>query len=225
VAARTLQLACPVFITSNDGTLLSCDQAAILPIRTFSSGPTNSMRGAAFLASLESGSMSGEAALVVDIGGTSTEVGMLLCVPFASRVPHAHADHTYMEYRPSGFPRQAAAHHLLCGVRLNFAMPQVTSIGLGGGSIVREHANKTTIGPDSVGYRILFEGLVFGGSTLTATDIVVAAGRAPEIGDVSAVAHISPATRKAAEARIKSMLEQTLDAMYVCSLKSQVGLS
>lgn len=78
-----------------------------------SSGPTNSMRGAAFLASLEAGNkpgVKGEAALVVDIGGTTvssslfillswcggssprcvrscgayfqTEVGMLLYVPF-----------------------------------------------------------------------------------------------------------------------------------------------
>ncbi|KAH9918334.1 Hydantoinase/oxoprolinase-domain-containing protein, partial [Amylocystis lapponica] len=141
-AARALDLKCPVFITSNDGTLLSCAQAARLPIRTFSSGPTNSMRGAAFLASLESGSSKGESALVIDIGGTTTEVGMLL---------------------PSGFPRQAAAHHELCGVRLNFSMPHVTSIGLGGGSIVRQDpaTKKVTIGPDSVGYRILSEGLVF----------------------------------------------------------------
>ena len=33
-AARALHLRCPVFITSNDGTLLSCAQAAKLPIRT-----------------------------------------------------------------------------------------------------------------------------------------------------------------------------------------------
>lgn len=33
-AARALHLRCPVFITSNDGTLLSCAQATKLPIRT-----------------------------------------------------------------------------------------------------------------------------------------------------------------------------------------------
>ncbi|KAM0746963.1 putative hydantoinase [Meredithblackwellia eburnea MCA 4105] len=192
-AAERLGLSCPIFITSNDGTLLSCDQAAAMPIRTFSSGPTNSMRGAAFLASLESGGGKGEAALVVDIGGTTTEVGMLL---------------------PTGFPRQAAAHHSLCGVRLNFSMPHVTSIGLGGGSLVREgDCGKVTIGPDSVGYRILSEGLVFGGSTLTATDVVVASGRVPEVGDGKSVSHLSTALISAAEQRIKTMLETTLDAM------------
>jgi N-methylhydantoinase A/oxoprolinase/acetone carboxylase beta subunit len=33
-AAQALELKCSVFITSNDGTLLSCAQAARLPIRT-----------------------------------------------------------------------------------------------------------------------------------------------------------------------------------------------
>jgi N-methylhydantoinase A/oxoprolinase/acetone carboxylase beta subunit len=33
-AARALHLRCPVFISSNDGTLLNCAQAAKLPIRT-----------------------------------------------------------------------------------------------------------------------------------------------------------------------------------------------
>jgi N-methylhydantoinase A/oxoprolinase/acetone carboxylase beta subunit len=47
-AAASLHLTCPVMVTSNDGTLLSCQQASVLPIKTFSSGPTNSMRGAAF---------------------------------------------------------------------------------------------------------------------------------------------------------------------------------
>ena len=35
-----------------------------------------------------------------------------------------------------------------------------------------------TIGPDSVGYKLLQEGIVFGGQTLTASDIAVASGRA-----------------------------------------------
>ena len=41
------------------------------------------------------------------------------------------------------------------------------------------------VGPESVGYRLTTEALVFGGSTLTATDIAVAAGRA-DIGDARA---------------------------------------
>ncbi|KAG2041137.1 hydantoinase [Suillus americanus] len=196
-AAQALELKCSVFITSNDGTLLSCAQAARLPIRTFSSGPTNSMRGAAFLAALESG-ISKQSALVVDIGGTTTDIGMLL---------------------PSGFPRQAAAHHEFCGVLLNFSMPHVTSIGLGGGSIVREDpvTHKVTVGPNSVGHRITSESLVFGGSTLTATDVVVAAGRASNIGDESLVSGIGQSIIEGAQSAIKKMLQNYLDAMKTSS--------
>ncbi|KAG1877100.1 hydantoinase [Suillus tomentosus] len=196
-AAKALELKCSVFITSNDGTLLSCAQAARLPIRTFSSGPTNSMRGAAFLAALESG-ISKQSALVVDIGGTTTDIGMLL---------------------PSGFPRQAAAHHEFCGVLLNFSMPHVTSIGLGGGSVVREDpvTKKVTVGPNSVGHRITSESLVFGGSTLTATDVVVAAGRASNIGDESLVSGIGQSIIEGAQSAIKKMLQNYLDAMKTSS--------
>ena len=45
------------------------------------------------------------------------------------------------------------------GVRTNFRMPDVISIGLGGGSIVRVKPDgSVTVGPDSVGYEITEEG-------------------------------------------------------------------
>jgi hypothetical protein len=50
---------------------MTCDQAVSFPIKTFSSGPTNSMRGANFLASWASGGPRKETALVVDVGGTT----------------------------------------------------------------------------------------------------------------------------------------------------------
>ncbi|KAH7913302.1 hydantoinase, partial [Hygrophoropsis aurantiaca] len=203
-AAQALNLKCPVFITSNEGTLLTCEQASRLPIRTFSSGPTNSMRGAAFLASLES-EIPKQSALVVDIGGTTTDIGMLL---------------------PSGFPRQAAARHELCGVLLNFSMPHISSIGLGGGSIVREDpaTGKVTVGPESVGHHITSEALVFGGATLTTTDIIVAANRVTDVGNSSLVSHINPATINSVEVAIKTMLQNTLDAMKTSSLEVPVYL-
>ena len=73
-AAKALGMTCPVFVTGNDGTLLSLEQAAALPIRTFSSGPTNSMRGASFLAKLADPHAKRETALVVDIGGTTVSI-------------------------------------------------------------------------------------------------------------------------------------------------------
>ena len=49
----------------------SVADAVEYPVFTFSSGPTNSMRGAMFLSGKKNG-------IVVDIGGTSTDVGILV---------------------------------------------------------------------------------------------------------------------------------------------------
>ena len=116
---------------------------------------------------------------------------------------------------PTGFPRQAASQHFLCGVRLNFAMPHVTSIGLGGGSVVREDPStgRVTVGPESVGYRLSTEAKVFGGTTLTATDIYVAADGEEPIGDRTCVGDLDARLLQAAKNRMKQMLEVTIDSM------------
>lgn len=145
---RELGLNCPQFFTRNDGTLIEAEEVKRLPVLTFASGPTNSMRGAAFLSGCQN-------ALVVDIGGTTTDVGEVI----------------------DGFPRLAGTSVTVADVQTNFSMPDVISIGLGGGSIVRTEPT-TSIGPDSVGHRLLQDGIVFGGATLTASDVAVAAGRA-----------------------------------------------
>nr|XP_019001047.1 hydantoinase [Kwoniella mangroviensis CBS 8507]OCF64508.1 hydantoinase [Kwoniella mangroviensis CBS 8507] len=192
-STRALHISCPLFLTSNDGTLMTCEMAAKFPIKTFSSGPTNSMRGANFLARLGDQQRKKETALVMDVGGTTTEIGVLL---------------------PTGFPRQASAYHELCGVPLNFSMPHVYSIGLGGGSRVRKDSNrKTTIGPDSVGYRIHELGRAFGGDILTTTDIVFAAGRASSIGDPELVKDIAREEVFAAQEKIRQMIESAVDCM------------
>jgi N-methylhydantoinase A/oxoprolinase/acetone carboxylase beta subunit len=61
---------CKLYITLNDGTLSKASTAAEYPVRCFSSGPTNSARGAALLARSEYASDSNESeVLVVDVGG------------------------------------------------------------------------------------------------------------------------------------------------------------
>ncbi|EPQ56795.1 hypothetical protein GLOTRDRAFT_92967 [Gloeophyllum trabeum ATCC 11539] len=279
-------LSCPLFLTQNDGTLTTAREAARLPIRTFASGQTNSMRGASYLAGLGSSaseiSKKGQSVIVVDIGGTTTDVGVLL---------------------PSGFPRQAAAFISVGGVRTNFSMPDVQSIGLGGGSIVRTRAEsggvKVTVGPDlasgvsaaigsfrnelngdvtvhlredipqrgaapsqlcplksanflslttppcgiisdrytlwdkssssqgtasregllvvmtsSTGYKLLTEGLVFGGSTRTATDLAVALNPSLAIGDVSKAKNaFDEEELKGAKECVKKLLEDVIDRM------------
>lgn len=68
----------------------------------------------------------------------------------------------------SGYPRQSAAFVKIAGVRTNFTIPDVYSIALGGGSLIRTaQSGKTTVGPDSVGPRLERESIAFGGPTLT----------------------------------------------------------
>ncbi len=148
----------PLYLSQNDGTLMDVKFAQRFPVTTFASGPTNSMRGAALLSDLNN-------CLVVDIGGTTADIGIMV----------------------DGFPRQATSEVEIGGVRTNFRMPDILSLGIGGGSQIE--ADPIKVGPKSVGYRLNSEALVFGGSTLTATDIAVAAGLA-DIGDSSRVAHL-----------------------------------
>ena len=92
-------------MSQNDGTLMSVERVDKYPVLTFASGPTNSIRGAAYLSGLSD-------ALVADIGGTTTDIGML----------------------SAGFPRETSVNANIGGVRTNFRMPDILSIGLGGGA-------------------------------------------------------------------------------------------
>jgi DUF917 family protein len=189
---KKLGLDCPVFITQNDGTIFSGEAASRLPIRTFSSGPTNSMRGAAFLVGQQAKEKA-EAMMVVDVGGTTTDVGLLLA---------------------NGFPRQQAAFSELSGVRMNFSYPDVKSIGLGGGSLVRKVNGKVKVGPESVGYKLPEKALVFGGDVPTATDYTVSGSSEIAIGEPEKVrGKLDPQDVEAFKIETKRMLELVIDTM------------
>ncbi|RAK95968.1 hydantoinase/oxoprolinase [Aspergillus ibericus CBS 121593] len=197
-AMQDLQLDCPLYLTQNDGTLTSAATAAERPIQTFASGPTNSLTGAAFLAGLDRRDRStapDTQVLVVDIGGTTSDVCALL---------------------PSGFPRKAPNFVEVGGVRTAFPIPEVLSVGLGGGSRIRVDSTEdgVTVGPDSVGYRLTKDALVFGGDIMTTTDIVVASGKA-DLGDPSKVQHIPAPVLSQARAGMKRILERAIDDMKV----------
>ena len=103
------------------------------------------------------------------------------------------------------------------GVRTNFRMPDVVSIGLGGGSIVRVvDDGSVSVGPDSVGYEITKRALVFGGDTLTATDVAVRLGMA-EVGDAALVADVPENVAERAMAVIRELVEDAIDTMKVSS--------
>lgn len=180
-ALKQMKITAPFYLSQNDGTLMGSSYAQEYPVLTFASGPTNSMRGAAFLSGLKD-------ALVIDVGGTTSDVGML----------------------QNGFPRVASQAVEIGGVRTNFRMPDVYSFGLGGGSIIRTDPIK--VGPQSVGYELNTKGLIFGGDVLTTTDVVVAAGF-QDIGDRERVHHISKALIDSVQDIIQEMVNNSVDHM------------
>ena len=181
-ALSRLNISSPFYISQNDGTLMSADFVEKYPVLTFASGPTNSMRGAAYLSGLKD-------AMVADIGGTTTDIGMLI----------------------NGFPRESSVTVDIGGVRTNFRMPDILAMGLGGGSLVTQNG-QVKVGPQSVGFRLTEEALVFGGKQLTTTDIAVAAGYA-DIGDPAAVSELSSQLVEESVNVIHGMLEEWVDRM------------
>lgn len=181
-ALSDLDVHAELYLAQNDGTLMSVDYALLYPILTIACGPTNSMRGAAYLTGLKN-------AIVVDVGGTSTDVGVLV----------------------NGFPRESFVAVDVGGVRTNFRMPDLYSIGLGGGSLVGEtEEHEISVGPKSVGYRIVEEGRAFGGTTTTFTDVVVSLGKA-NVG--THAVELPPEMAQAAYRRAISKAVEAVDRM------------
>lgn len=174
-----------IYLSQNDGTLMTMEEAKRYPILTIACGPTNSIRGAAYLSRMKDG-------IIVDVGGTTTDFGVI----------------------QHGFPRESSVAASIGGVRTNFRMPDVISIGLGGGSIVREENGKILVGPESVGYEITKKAKVFGGDVLTATDIAVRLGMA-EIGNPELVKDLDIVFAKEAMKAIRAMVEEGIDKMKV----------
>ena len=185
-AMKHVGLQCPLYMTSNAGHLLTSTDAMQFPIRIFSSGATNSIRGAAFLVGSDIGNTG---CVVVDIGGTTTDVGYLL---------------------KNGYPRLSKSFTDLAGVKVNLEMPFVESVGLGGGSILHTtpDTGDVVVGPDSVGHDLLTKALAFGGDVPTATDVVVAAG-GTALGTHKV--DMSPTLISKAQARMKKLLETCID--------------
>lgn len=184
-----------IYLSQNDGTLMTMEYARRYPILTVACGPTNSIRGASFLSKLRD-------AIVIDVGGTTTDLGVI----------------------QNGFPRESSIAVTIGGVRTNFRMPDVISIGLGGGSIVRQLENgRVTVGPDSVGYKIASEALVFGGKQMTATDIAVRLGMVT-LGNPSFVADIPLELAEKAMDAMREMVEDAIDSMKLSNADIDVVL-
>jgi N-methylhydantoinase A/oxoprolinase/acetone carboxylase beta subunit len=95
---------------------------------------------------------------------------------------------------------------------MNFSYPDVRSIGIGGGSIVRRHGDGSlTIGPDSVGYQLPQKAIVFGVDVATATDYIVLDEPKSDIGNRALV--------------LKTDLEQNLSDSKQLSRRRLIELS
>lgn len=142
-----LGLVCPIWLTQNNGSVLDLAHAIEYPVLTVSAGPTNSFIGGIRLANLED-------AIVIDIGGTSTDVGIV----------------------HRGIPRRCLNNSKIGGITLNFPMPDVQSIAMGGGSHIQITQNRIEIGPLSCGNKTFTQSVSYGGKHLTLTDIALALG-------------------------------------------------
>lgn len=130
------------YITQNNGTLFTLAEAIEFPIKTISSGPTNSLIGACKLSGYQD-------AVVVDIGGTSTDLGII----------------------ENGFPLFTVRGGQVAGIPCNLLAPDITALAMGGGSLIRRHNKYYTIGPDSLGAELFNKCQSMGGPHFTLYDV------------------------------------------------------
>lgn len=180
---QMLGIQAPLYVTQNDGSIIGLNEAISKPLLTVSSGPTNSFIGGAKLAALDE-------AIVVDIGGTSADLGVVL----------------------SGYPRRSLGQAMIGGIPLNFRMPDVLSLPIGGGSVVRRGGSGFILGPDSLGSRLFKESFSFGGNTLTLTD---AAGKTSLMAIEKHVKEAIPLTVVEAESILADAIGKIQDAVRI----------
>jgi N-methylhydantoinase A/oxoprolinase/acetone carboxylase beta subunit len=184
----------PLYIVQNDGSVMSADYAVDYPIFTVASGPAASVRGSVYLSGIEDG-------VVVDIGGTSTDVAYIV----------------------KGFPRESSITVNIGGVKTNIRCPDLLSIALGGGTIVK-HQNEEVdaLGPESVGYNLVRLAKSFGGPLLTVHDVAVALGKLERKLDVfktdfvTQSEKVSALPKKLVEnawAAVRTTVEEAVDKM------------
>lgn len=186
-ALKELDIHAHMYFSQNDGTIMNEAYALRYPILTMGCGPTNSIRGSAHLSGLQD-------AIVLDVGGTTSDIGVLA----------------------NGFPRQSSLSVNIGGVNTNFRMPDILSIGLGGGTRIRQANQQVAIGPDSVGYEITKKAMLFGGDELTASDIVTRLGRAFEEHQEN-VAQLPLEFCEQVFGDLTNMLEDAIDQMKTSS--------
>ena len=99
-------------------------------------------------------------------------------------------------------------------------MPEVLSIGLGGGSIVqiKDPDSKIQVGPLSVGSRLTQDSQCCNGAVLTATDAAVKTGVLQDFGNPDMVKANKEDCKRILD-EIKNMVENLVDKIKVNSIQ------
>jgi len=185
-------LCAPVFVLKADGGTLPLDYSLCRPVETIFSGPAASTMGALALAP------AGESFIVVDVGGTTTDLALVL------------------DGRPLLSSKGSRVKHLLTHVRA-FA---VKSAPVGGDSAVRAIDGSLTVGPDRMG-----PPACLGGPAPTPTDalrVLGATGLGDEgaahkaMAEVAEVLGLSPAeaSERVVES-VASIIAREVEIMFV----------
>lgn len=132
----------PLLVYRNDGA--SSRVAKSVALKTYSSGPRGGLEGTAALARV----YGLRHALMMDIGGTTTDVGVV-------------EDRT-VAVRERG---------VIEGVDISYSMSAVTSTGVGGSSVIKVVDGEIKVGPQSVGAAPGPACFGFGGKQATITDV------------------------------------------------------
>ncbi|OPY16983.1 MAG: Acetophenone carboxylase alpha subunit [Syntrophus sp. PtaU1.Bin005] len=149
---RTMGVSVPIYILKADGGTFNIEQSVEFPVYTILSGPAASIMG--ILSMTEN---SGEDAIALDIGGTTTDIAL-----FADGVPLLEPFGVTMEGHKT----------LIRGLRSK-------PLGIGGDSRVRYEGGQLLIGPQREG-----PAAAFGGPCPTPTDAMIHLGLT-DIGDPS----------------------------------------
>jgi N-methylhydantoinase A/oxoprolinase/acetone carboxylase beta subunit len=138
----------PIHILKADGGTMNFESSIRVPGQTILSGPSASVMGAIPYAG------KGEECLVLDIGGTTTDIAVLI------------------NQSPVLDPLGIGLNHFKTLIR----SLETRSIGIGGDSVIRIENGKPVIGPDRLG-----PAMAYGGTSPTPTDAIVALGMVPDL--------------------------------------------
>jgi N-methylhydantoinase A/oxoprolinase/acetone carboxylase beta subunit len=108
----------PIVVVKGDGTLMRAEMAKQRPVETIFSGPAASVAGARHLTGLED-------ALVVDVGGTTTDTAAV----------------------ENGRVRVCSTGSTVAGRRTHVRALDIRTAGLGGDSLINREKGKFSIGP------------------------------------------------------------------------------